>query len=161
MSSADPKVKIPRERLPYSAIVDRPKRKFPDGARVVVWPIVNVEDWDIERRHAARRNSGAHQSRRASRHCQLGMARVRHARRLLANQAGARQPRHSRLALHQRTRLRVLSSRRPGRARSQMGVRRPQLHTSPIFPASKISRQRFARPSRPSNASPDTVPRAG
>ena len=49
MSSADPKVKIPRERLPYSAIVDRPKRKLPGGARVVVWPIVNVEDWDIGR----------------------------------------------------------------------------------------------------------------
>ena len=49
MSSPDTGVKIPRERLPYSAIVDRPKRKLPGGARVVVWPIVNVEDWDINR----------------------------------------------------------------------------------------------------------------
>jgi len=41
--------KIPRDRLPYSAIVDRPRRKLPGGARVVVWVIVNVEDWDIGR----------------------------------------------------------------------------------------------------------------
>jgi allantoinase len=37
------------ERLPYSAIVDRPKLKLPDGARVAVWTIVNVEEWGIER----------------------------------------------------------------------------------------------------------------
>ncbi len=39
----------PRERLAYSAIVDRPPLKLPDGARMVVWTIVNVEDWGIER----------------------------------------------------------------------------------------------------------------
>ena len=40
---------IPRERVPYSAIVDRPPLKLPGGARMVVWTIVNVEDWGIER----------------------------------------------------------------------------------------------------------------
>jgi allantoinase len=39
----------PRERLTYSAIVDRPPLKLPGNARVVVWPIVNVEEWQIER----------------------------------------------------------------------------------------------------------------
>jgi len=39
----------PRERLPYSAIVDRPALRLPGGARMVVWTIVNVEDWGIER----------------------------------------------------------------------------------------------------------------
>jgi peptidoglycan/xylan/chitin deacetylase (PgdA/CDA1 family) len=39
----------PRERAPFSAIVDRPKRSLPGGARVVVWPIVNLEVWDIAR----------------------------------------------------------------------------------------------------------------
>lgn len=39
----------PRERLDYSAIVDRPPLRLPDGARMVVWTIVNVEDWGIER----------------------------------------------------------------------------------------------------------------
>jgi allantoinase len=37
------------ERLPYTAIVDRPKLKLPGGARVAVWTIVNVEEWRIER----------------------------------------------------------------------------------------------------------------
>src|SRR5882672_1134241 len=37
------------ERVPYSAIVDRPKLKLPGGARVAVWTIVNVEEWAIER----------------------------------------------------------------------------------------------------------------
>jgi peptidoglycan/xylan/chitin deacetylase (PgdA/CDA1 family) len=38
---------IPRERVDYSAIVDRPPLALPDGARVVVWTIVNLEVWDI------------------------------------------------------------------------------------------------------------------
>ncbi|HZR69594.1 MAG TPA: polysaccharide deacetylase family protein [Burkholderiales bacterium] len=40
---------IPRERVDYSAIVDRPKLKLPGDARVVVWTIVNLEVWDISR----------------------------------------------------------------------------------------------------------------
>jgi len=40
---------IPRERAPYSAIVDRPPLKLPGGARVAVWTIVNLEVWDIAR----------------------------------------------------------------------------------------------------------------
>jgi peptidoglycan/xylan/chitin deacetylase (PgdA/CDA1 family) len=39
----------PSERLEYSAIVDRPPLKLPGGARMVVWPVVNVEVWDIGR----------------------------------------------------------------------------------------------------------------
>jgi hypothetical protein len=38
-----------RERIPYSAIVDRPPLVLPGSARLVVWPIVNVEAWDIQR----------------------------------------------------------------------------------------------------------------
>lgn len=37
------------DRIPYSAIVDRPPLQLPDGARVAVWIIVNVEEWQIER----------------------------------------------------------------------------------------------------------------
>jgi peptidoglycan/xylan/chitin deacetylase (PgdA/CDA1 family) len=40
---------IPSQRLPYSAIVDRKPLKLPRGVRMVVWPIVNVEVWDIGR----------------------------------------------------------------------------------------------------------------
>ncbi len=39
----------PKDRIPYSAIVDRPPLRLPDGARMVVWVIVNVEHWAIER----------------------------------------------------------------------------------------------------------------
>lgn len=37
----------PRDRVPYSAIVDRPHLPVPDGGRLIVWIIVNIEDWDI------------------------------------------------------------------------------------------------------------------
>ena len=40
---------LPNERVPYSAIVDRPKLELPGGARLAVWTIVNVEEWSIER----------------------------------------------------------------------------------------------------------------
>ncbi len=39
----------PRERIAYSAIADRDRLELPDGARLVVWPIVNVENWEIEK----------------------------------------------------------------------------------------------------------------
>lgn len=40
---------IPRERAPFSAIVDRPPLKLPGNARIVIWSIVNLEVWDINR----------------------------------------------------------------------------------------------------------------
>ncbi len=36
-------------RAPFSAIVDRPKLQLPNNARMLVWLIVNVEHWSIER----------------------------------------------------------------------------------------------------------------
>ena len=39
----------PRERLSYSAIVDRPRLRLPNGERIIVWTIVNLEVWDISR----------------------------------------------------------------------------------------------------------------
>lgn len=41
--------RTPRERIAYSAIVDRPPLVLPDAARMVIWPIVNVENWDIHK----------------------------------------------------------------------------------------------------------------
>jgi allantoinase len=38
---------IPRDRVAYSAIVDRPKLKLPHDGRIIVWTIVNLEVWDI------------------------------------------------------------------------------------------------------------------
>jgi hypothetical protein len=37
---------LPTERLTYSAIPDRPQLSLPGGARMVVWVIVNVEEWN-------------------------------------------------------------------------------------------------------------------
>jgi allantoinase len=37
---------LPTERIAYSAISERAPLKLPDGARMVVWVIVNVEEWD-------------------------------------------------------------------------------------------------------------------
>ena len=35
------------DRIPYSAIIDRPPLRLPNGARIAVWTIVNVEQWDV------------------------------------------------------------------------------------------------------------------
>ncbi len=37
---------LPTDRIAYSAIGERPPLKLPGGARVAVWVIVNVEEWD-------------------------------------------------------------------------------------------------------------------
>jgi peptidoglycan/xylan/chitin deacetylase (PgdA/CDA1 family) len=42
-------VKLPHERFDYSPIVDRRPWKLPKGARIAVWTIVNIEEWDIEK----------------------------------------------------------------------------------------------------------------
>ena len=34
-------------RAEYSPIVGRPPLRLPGGARVAVWPVINVEEWDI------------------------------------------------------------------------------------------------------------------
>src|SRR5258707_13265643 len=47
--NARPVGMIPRERAPFSAIVDRPPLRLPGDARLVVWTIVNLEFWDISR----------------------------------------------------------------------------------------------------------------
>ena len=40
------KTMLPTERFTYSAIVDRPRLRLPGGARLAVWVIVNVEEWN-------------------------------------------------------------------------------------------------------------------
>jgi peptidoglycan/xylan/chitin deacetylase (PgdA/CDA1 family) len=37
---------LPHERIPYSAIRNRAPLRLPGGARLVVWVIVNVEEWN-------------------------------------------------------------------------------------------------------------------
>jgi peptidoglycan/xylan/chitin deacetylase (PgdA/CDA1 family) len=37
---------MPFDRVPYSAIKDRPKLELPGGGRLVVWVIINIEEWN-------------------------------------------------------------------------------------------------------------------
>src|ERR1700758_5202187 len=37
---------LPTDRIAYSPITERPPLKLPNAARMVVWVIVNVEEWD-------------------------------------------------------------------------------------------------------------------
>jgi len=37
---------LPTERIPYSAITERPRLTLPEGARLAVWVIVNIELWN-------------------------------------------------------------------------------------------------------------------
>ena len=37
---------LPIERIPYSPITERPRLTLPGGARLAVWVIVNVEEWN-------------------------------------------------------------------------------------------------------------------
>jgi peptidoglycan/xylan/chitin deacetylase (PgdA/CDA1 family) len=37
---------LPTERIAFSAITERPPLKLPGNARMVVWVIVNIEEWD-------------------------------------------------------------------------------------------------------------------
>jgi allantoinase len=37
---------LPTDRLAYSAIADRAPLRLPNGARMAVWVIVNIEEWD-------------------------------------------------------------------------------------------------------------------
>ena len=42
-------MRLPRDRFDYSPLPTRPPWKLPKGARIAVWTIVNVEEWDIEK----------------------------------------------------------------------------------------------------------------
>ena len=40
---------LPSEGLPFSGIENRGPLKLPDGMRVVLWPVLALEHWDINR----------------------------------------------------------------------------------------------------------------
>src|SRR5260370_19708625 len=43
---------LPRERFDYSSPFTRPPLELPGEARMIVWSVVNIEEWDITRRMA-------------------------------------------------------------------------------------------------------------
>ena len=40
---------FPKDRVPYSAIIDRPPLVLSGDTRMIIWTIVNLEEWRIER----------------------------------------------------------------------------------------------------------------
>ena len=42
-------MRLPSERFDYSPMPDRRPWKLPKGARIAVWTIVNIEEWDFEK----------------------------------------------------------------------------------------------------------------
>ena len=42
-------MRLPRDRFDYSPLPTRKPWKLPKGARIAVWTIVNIEEWDIEK----------------------------------------------------------------------------------------------------------------
>ena len=39
----------PRERVTYSPIEGRKPLELPDGLRLIVWPVLALEEWDMAR----------------------------------------------------------------------------------------------------------------
>src|SRR5213596_2333274 len=48
-ATEEARVRLPSERFDYSPITARRPWRLPKGARIAVWTIVNVEEWDIEK----------------------------------------------------------------------------------------------------------------
>ena len=42
-------LRTPKDRIPFSPIIDRPPLALPNGAQRIVWVIVNIENWDARR----------------------------------------------------------------------------------------------------------------
>ncbi len=42
-------MRLPRERFDYSPLPHRRPWRLPRGARIAVWTIVNIEEWDVEK----------------------------------------------------------------------------------------------------------------
>ena len=107
-------VMLPTERLDYSAITERPPLVLPGGARMAVWIIVNVEEWDPQRDDAAHRDHAAGRRRADARHPELGLARIWQPGRLLADAGGVRRrsdPRGAQRSTARRSRAMRRSSR--------------------------------------------------
>ena len=166
----------PRDRAPYSAIVDRPPLSLPGGAPRDRLDHRQPRGVGHRPPHGAPNPPAADRPDPPPRRPQLELARIRHARRRLALLRPLRPPRHPPHALHQRPRLRRLRARRRRGPRRRLGVHGPVWDQVPIHKlddqratihaldaSSKLHRQapnRLARP-RPDQTSkrPNSWPR--
>ena len=94
---------LPTERIAYSAITDRPRARSCRAARgMAVWVIVNVEEWESAQTMPRTVLTPPAGGSPIARHSELGLARIRQPRRLLAHAQGVRRVRDSRRAGDQR-----------------------------------------------------------
>ena len=114
-------MRLPRERFDYSPIAARRPWKLPKGARIAVWTIVNIEEWDIEKPHGPPVPDGAAGRGHRARRAELGLARLRDARGLLAAARRADQAQDPRHHGDQRARVPSLRARRARHARRAAG----------------------------------------
>ena len=63
---------LPRDRLAYSSPFTRPPLKLPGNGRMIVWTVVNVEEWEITRPMARQLSQPPMGDRRRSPICRTG-----------------------------------------------------------------------------------------
>ena len=119
-------MRLPHERFDYSPIAGRRPWKLPRGARIAVWTIVNVEEWDIEKPMPRGVPLGSAGRDDRARRAELGVARLRDARRLLADARGAREAEDPRDDRDQRQRVPIVRAGGARDARRRLGVHGPR-----------------------------------
>jgi hypothetical protein len=77
MPAEEADVRLPSERFDYSPIAGRRPWKLPRGARIAVWTIVNIEEWDIEKPMPRGVLSAPQGVTDRARRAELGVARLR------------------------------------------------------------------------------------
>ena len=115
--------------FPYTPINDRPKLKWPNGARLAVWIIPNIEFFPLTLGIAG---SPYTQPRAGAVGARLGAARLRQPRRHLAHHGCAEQARHPRQSDPQQRYLRSPPTDRQSGSRARLGDPRPQRNQFPV-----------------------------
>ncbi len=154
-------IMLPTERLSYSAISKRPQLKLPNGARMAVWVIVNVEEWDPKQTMPRTVLTPPGRRLADARHSELVLARIRQPRRLLAHPESVRRLQATGRARDQRQRHRGLSADRRGRHRAQLGIHGSWIHPAQHAEGRGRARRYPARPTRPSTRPPASRRAAG
>ena len=75
---------LPSERLPFAHADERPPLAVPDDVRLVIWPVLALEHWDIAPADGADGDHAAAGSAPAAGPSELELARIRDAGRILA-----------------------------------------------------------------------------
>lgn len=149
----------PSERIDYDPIEGRRALQLPGGARVAVWLIVNIEEWsDSEPMPRTVLSPCGWRSALAGR-TELGLARVRQPRRILADATGDRPARDPRGPRCQRLRDLRLPADYRGRSPAPVGVHGPRLHTEEHAEGARRAARYPAHPRRDHRRCGQAAPR--